>query len=295
MDRPDLLRRCLRAIADAPMKPSTVVIVDQSRDDDRTGAVVDLARPDLAPADVVYQRSHGGMARGQNEGVASISAPVVLVTDDDCVPAPNWVQTAADLFDREPSLGLLGGRVLPLGPPEPDRVPVASRTSSTAADLDHRSDPWALGSGNNFAIRREVMLAVRGNDERLGPGATFRGGADMDLFRRVLRSGVRGRYEPALVVHHERASVADRRRRRVPYGYGQGMACALWWRQRDARAGDILARHVAMRLRRLRRAVTALDRDAVIDEALVLWGTIRGVVRGVFVRDAGPRSGMAGP
>jgi hypothetical protein len=162
-----------------------------------------------------------------------------------------------------------------------------------ARDLDHRSDPWDVGSGNNFVARLVTLRAVGGNDERLGPGARYRGAADMDLFRRILRSGVRARYEPDLVVEHEQALPADRRRRQVPYGYGMGMACALWWRQGDRDAVAIAARYIGLRLRRARRAVRTRDIGALGEEVLVLWGTVRGAARGLVVGDPLPRSGFA--
>lgn len=293
MDRPVSLARCLEAILGGTMLPSTVVVVDQSTLGDETRHVVDEARGRVsAPCRFVHHPSTGGMARGQNQGMALVDEPVVLVTDDDCVPAPDWVKTAWDAFAETPDLGLVGGRVLPQGPPSAGLLPVASRTGTEAVEVDHRTDPWRLGSGNNFAVRRELWLAVGGNDERLGPGAPLRGAADIDLFRRLLRSGARGRYEPRLVVHHEQASRADRRRRRVPYGYGMGVAAALWWRQGDRQAATIARHYLAMRVRRARAALRRRHLDDVWDEALVLSGLVRGTVRGLTLTDPAPAQGQ---
>lgn len=276
-------------MANGTVLPTTIVVVDQSARDDRTRAVVlaaDRSTPDACS--IRHHRSSGGMARGQNDGFAVIDEPIVLVTDDDCVPTPDWVETACDVLTEDGELGLVGGRVLPLGPATPGFEAVASRTSDVPLELDHGTDPWTVGSGNNFAVRRAAFLAIGGNDERLGPGAKFRGGADMDLFRRLLRAGVRGRYDPQLTVHHERATRAGRRARRVPYGYGMGIACTLWWRQGDSEARAIAGRYLAMRLRRARRAARAADPDGVFDEILVLVGMLRGLARGFAIIDPVP-------
>lgn len=271
--------------------PSRVVVVDQSTM--AAAATLDVVRSLRqrlgGPEDrVVHLPSTGGMARGQNDGLSQITEDVVLVTDDDCVPARDWVAVASATLAARPALGLVGGRVLPLEPTADAPYAVSSRPSTTGADLDATSDPWHLGSGNNFAVRRQVIAAVGGNDERLGPGARFGGGADMDLFRRIMRTGVPCRYEPAMLVHHARATALQHRHRRVPYGYGIGIAGALWWRQGDRRAPAIVGRYVAMRLRRIRRGLRSRNLRAVRDEALILWGTAGGVLRGLTLTDPAP-------
>lgn len=149
-----------------------------------------------------------------------------------------------------------------------------------------RRVPWQVGSGNNFAFRREWLAAVGGNDERLGPGSRGRGGVDMDLFYRLLRAGARIRYEPAATVLHAMATPPERLARRVPYGYGMGAAVGIWLRERDAFAALVLARWLALRLRRALGGLARLDLRRVYEEALVLRGTAAGLAFGLR---SGPR------
>lgn len=278
-NRPDLLRRCLDALLAGRAAPAEVVVVDQS-DGDATRTVVE-AVASTAPARVRYVRSPGGgMAAGQNLGFAAVTTGVVLVTDDDAVPAADWVAVAAARFAEDPALALLTGRVVALGPDEPDRLPVSTRTSTVPLVLDETTAPWDVGSGNNFGVRTDALRAVGGNDERLGPGAPERGAADMDLFRRLLRSGARGAYEPALLVEHERASRAERMARRGPYGYGMGVACALWRRQGDPAAAALTRRWLAMRGRRLLRSLRHARLTTAREEVVVLAATTRGLAHG---------------
>ena len=274
-DRPDLLERCLRSVLSCEPAAEEVLVVDQSVDD-RSEALVAALDPPL----VRYVRDRRrGLSVAQNLGLGLATSDVVLVTDDDCVLPPEWVGRARDAFTADRRLGLLGGRVLPLGDEAPDRLPVSTRISIAALTLDERSLPWDVGSGNNFAVRRATALAVGGNDERLGPGAPLLGGADMDLFHRVLRSGASGRYDPEVVVLHERATSAERLARRVPYGCGMGAALVLWARQGDRSAARMARAWVRLRASRL--VDGARDRDAVRvrEEVLVLGGTVRGAVQ----------------
>src|SRR5918996_719921 len=151
--RPEALARCLDALAKGEVLPAEVVVVDQSRDE-RTHRVVEERRG--GPLSLIYVRQDAqGLAVAQNAAVARTAQPVVAVTDDDCIPAPGWLAVIEKAF-AEPGLDGLGGRVLPLEP-EGDKIyPVSSRTSTVRRDFQGWAAPWEMGSGNNFAVRRQV-------------------------------------------------------------------------------------------------------------------------------------------
>jgi len=280
LDRPDALARCLRSLAEGSALPAEVVVVDQSRE--RTAEPV-VAGAGGLPAARYLSDERTGLGRGQNLAVSAATQPAVAVLDDDCVANRRWVETVDRLLDHD-GLDLVGGRVLPLADSRPGVVPVSSRTSERRLELRWPTPPWDLGSGNNFACRREWFMRIGGCDERLGPGSPGRGGVDMDLFYRLLRAGARARYEPDLVVHHEQQQPEGRLTRRGAYGFGMAAACALWMREgRDRQALRILGAWIAMRGRLLAVAVRHRRWRSVREELLVLGGTARGVVHGLSV------------
>jgi hypothetical protein len=135
-------------------------------------------------------------------------------------------------------------------------------------------------------VTRDAFLAVGGNDERLGTGAAGRGGNDLDLFYRLVASGVTARYEPDLVVQHERSTQAEYDSRRGTYGFGVGAMLGLWLRR-----GDPAALRVLLSWLRL-RALTAYQRRRVggpLAELRVLAGTATGLWHGLIGLD-GPSS-----
>jgi GT2 family glycosyltransferase len=282
-DRPGALARCLRSLAAGRLTPVEVVVADQS-DGAETHQLLAGATEELRFVRYVRARP-GGLATAQNDAVGATSAPVVAVLDDDCVADESWLESIADAFTDE-ELAFLSGPVLPLGPETPGTHPVATRTSRERRDLDARTLPWDAGSGNNFAFRKAWFVQIGGCDERLGPGAPGKGALDMDLFRRLLRAGARGRYEPDAIVFHERATTAGRLARRFPYGYGMGACCVLWMRQGDGHGFRVLARWVAMRSNRLARSLARGRWLAVREEGLVLAGTVAGIVFGLRARDS---------
>lgn len=285
-DRPDAVGCCLDALLQGELLPACIVVVDQSRDG-ATEAIV-AARQD-ARVPIRYVRHAGsGLGVSQNIGLRAAAEPVVAVTDDDCIPAGEWLRTVAEAFAASPRLAAVTGPVLPLGPPRAGFTPVSTRPSRVSRRFEGRSVPWDVGSGNNFAVRREWLERIGGNDERLGPGSPGLGGVDMDLFYRLLRAGGAIAYEPEAVVYHELASQRDRLARRMPYGHGMGACCALWLRQGDAYALRVLAAWVALRVRRLAGGLRRREWRLVYEELLVLGGTARGLLHGARVAGEAP-------
>ena len=173
------------------------------------------------------------------------------------------------------------GRVLPLGPEQPGLYAVSSRTSSSPADFAGLALPWLVGTGGNFAARRDWLLRVGGFDERLGAGSPGGSGEDMDLLYRLLKAGARIRYEPQAVVFHERQPRERRLASRSAYGRGIGACCGLWLRGRDPHALAVLAGWLRMRGGMAAGAVWRRQWGGVREELLVLGGTARGLFYGL--------------
>lgn len=289
--RPGSLDRCLASLEAGSVRPAEIVVVDQGGDD-ASERVVQAHAARGVP--VTYRRQPpAGLGASQNLGVRTARFPLVAVIDDDCEADVAWLGTLHRTLATGP-IDVVAGRVLPQEPEGARRYPVASRTSLVRRDLDARALPWDLGSGNNFALRREWFERVGGCDERLGPGAPAQGGLDVDLFFRLLRAGARARYEPDAVVRHERQTRGERLRRRPMYGRGTGAFIALRLREGDRRVLRVLGAWVVLRGRLLVRALARGDALGAWEELVMLAATARGLAQGAALSAAGaPRAGPA--
>jgi GT2 family glycosyltransferase len=278
LERPSQLARCLDALLTGTRLPAAVVVVDQG-DPARTQPVV-AAAEDRGLAVTHLTQPRWGLSASQNAGVEAARTEVVAIVDDDCVPDVNWLRVVERAFGGGPRPLLLTGRVLPL-PADGERVAALSTRESTRRMEWRRAPmPWHIGTGGNFAVTRNAFLAAGGNDERLGTGAPGRGGNDLDLFYRLLRTGIRARYEPDLLVHHERVTAAEYIQRRNSYGYGVGAMLGVWLRRGDLRALSVLAGWLKLRVE------VGYERRADsgwINEARVLAGTGQGLLRGLGI------------
>jgi GT2 family glycosyltransferase len=281
LDRPDALAHCLDALWLGDVRPAQIVIVDQSRDDTTQSLVAKRCSQNWP---ILYLRQEPrGLAASQNLAIAHTSFPVVAVTDDDCIPDREWLAAIEKAFASMDSLVAVTGRVLPLSPDGDKLFPVSSRTSTLRREFSKKAIPWIVGSGNNFAVKREWFARIGGCDERLGPGSAGQGGVDMDLFYRLLRAGGDIRYEPEMLVYHERQTKAGRLARRSMYGHGMGACCSFWLRERDFYALPVLGQWVFFRSRLLAAAALRFQWTPVYEEVLMLTGTVSGLVHGAYV------------
>jgi hypothetical protein len=70
------------------------------------------------------------------------------------------------------------------------------------------------------------------------------------------------------------------------YGRGMGACCALWLRQGDPYALRVLAGWLALRFGRIGRDLLKGYGKGIYEELLVLGGTARGMLQGMFLRKA---------
>lgn len=288
LDRPGSLARCVDALFGGRAAPCEVIVADQSAGPGTRDAVEERASRGLPIVHLPLPRR--GVSRARNAGVATATSSIVAFTDDDCVPDDAWLVELLGVLQGDPGAAAVAGRVLPLGPPAPQLHAVASRTRARPADHRGPALPWRVGTGGNIAVRREWLERVGGWDERLGPGAPGRAAEDVDLIRRLLRSGARIRYTPAALVLHERVDERGYRASRRRYGFGMGAAAGLWMREGDPLAPLMLVAWLGERLRLLGGALLHGRAPAARAEARMLTGALDGVYQGLRLGSAWKRT-----
>lgn len=82
-----------------------------------------------------------------------------------------------------------------------------------------------LGTGQNFAFRRDVFTELGGFDPALGTGSVTLGGEDVEAMFRILLVDKQLAYMPRAIVRHAHPDTFEQFERRV-WGYGVGLtAC----------------------------------------------------------------------
>jgi GT2 family glycosyltransferase len=261
-----------------------VIVVDNDSPDNALATIADL------PVQVIRAGRNGGFSFGCNLGAAAGASPYVMFLNPDAVMRPEDVATLVAALEADPSLSVVGPRILG-GEGEllfsRRRAPRLRSTYAQALFL-HRifpraawsdemiTDPAAYEhaadtdwlSGACLLVRRGAFEAVGGFDEGF-----FLYCEDTDLCVRLAAAGGGVRYIPGATAQHIEGSSAPR--------------------------SELLVIHARSRVRYARlhsnRAVAVLDAAGVmlsaLTHAVVAWPRRRQAARGhIAVLRAVPRA-----
>lgn len=163
-----------------------VLVVDQSDEDDQ--ALAERARVD--PRMRILRSGERGVSRARNAGWQRAETPWLVYLDDDCIPEEAWAEELQQAIEQNPDVWFVGTHVDAGHVSSDDYVVVSAHRVEEERRLAGRwQRPWDIGF-TVMAIPRQVLEALGGFDERLGPGAAdFPCADDMDFNYRLLRAG----------------------------------------------------------------------------------------------------------
>lgn len=216
---------CVRALSrqTVPRDRYEIIVVD----DGSTDRTADVAR--LAGADRVLTIPHGGPSVARNAGVEVARGDILLFTDADCEPFPEWVERMTAPFADSQVIGTKGV--------------YRTRQRSLVARLvqleyEYRYERMARFPTIDFidtyaaAYRRDVFRRAGGFPTEIKiPSAE-----DVDLSFRLARAGYRLVFVPdAPVWHTHPSNLKSYLARKARYGFWRGL---IYLRHPEKRKGD---------------------------------------------------------
>lgn len=215
-----------------------LLVVDNGSTDD-TPAVLDAYRRRLPL--VTLHQPEPGKNRSLNAMLGRLRGALTVLTDDDVILPPDWLQVWKAAADRWPGDAVFGGRIVPRFPPgTPDWIVSRSfpmRAQCFAAFEPRQGEAPYDGTafGPNLAVRTPVFTEHRFADN-LGPaGGRYAMGGETEFLWRLRDAGYRIIYVPDACVEHVIES--DRLTQ-----------AALFSRARNAGRGDELRRMMGRRM-----------------------------------------------
>ena len=196
-----------------------IVIVDNGSSDNTPALLAEFARQSKIPVQIVSFTTPG-LGRARNAGWKPARGRIIAFTDDDCYPAPSFIDDALEAMSNS-RMGYVGGRIMLHDPTDvratiredmhPEHIPAHSIVAAGCIQ------------GANFIIRREALESVGGFDDNLGAGTPFPC-EDVDLVQRLSTAGWDGGYDPRpMVAHHHRRKGQEALRSLMrSYDFGRG-------------------------------------------------------------------------
>jgi len=209
LDLPDLLA-CLESQT-YPHRQTEYLLVDNGSHD-RTGRLLEEAQQTaVLPLQCLQENRIQSSYAARNTGIRAATGEILVFTDVDCRPQPDWLSHLIDPFSN-PAIGVVAGEITALpGSSIWERYAERHQVLSQKHTLAHAYRPY--GQTANLAIRR-LALDQAG---LFRPYLTT--GGDADLCWRIQHQNWQIYFaEAAIVQHRHRSTLSDLRQQWQRYG-----------------------------------------------------------------------------
>jgi len=171
------------------------LIAVDNRSGDSTRAILE-AHAGRLPLTILSEPRQG-KSIALNAAIGHVRGDLVVLTDDDVIPEPDWLVAYRACADANPDHALFGGAILPAWEKPPpqwvlDWVPLGSTFTLLEGEVDGPCPADRIW-GPNMACRRSVFEAGHRFCESLGPtpGARYAMGQDTEFALRLAAAGHR--------------------------------------------------------------------------------------------------------
>jgi GT2 family glycosyltransferase len=215
-NRPQKLSLGLSALSEIDYPHFEVVIVDDgslmSLDE-----VIAIWRKKLTIT--LVRQENQGPSTARNLGVSHAKGKFLAFTDDDCVPAKDWLNNFAQQLEKTPCT-LVGGRTV-------NGLSNNVYASTSQMLVDYLYDYYNKGedktrqtsffTSNNFAVSKDIFMLIGGFSQKFPLAAA----EDREFCDRALKLGYEMIYLPAaLVDHYHDLTLAQFWQQHFNYGRG---------------------------------------------------------------------------
>jgi GT2 family glycosyltransferase len=197
-------RLCYESLRRHTPEPHEIVFVDNGSTDGTVDWLRDVVR-DYPHARAVIKSENLGYAGGNNQGLALTRGRQIVLLNNDTVVTEGWLGGLMAVLEEHPSVGLVGPVTNHVSGPQV----IEGVTYRTLPEMErfarehgcaHRgeSEPARRLVGFCLLVRREVIDAIGGLDERFGNGNC----EDDDWCLRAYQAGWEARIAHGVFVHH---------------------------------------------------------------------------------------------
>lgn len=291
-NRAESLRDTLAALlaqSTAPARAWEVIVVDNNSPD-HTRDVVEQVQRGWPLLRYEFEGAQG-LSYARNHGIKCARGEVILFTDDDVLPEPDWLETTLDGMARHSALAC-GGYIAPIWEAPPpawltERFYGFLAVRTGRSDEHLITDPSDAPFGANMAFCKKVFDRVGLFDtERGRKGKVLASGEDGEMFERVLAAGMKVVFLGASRVHHkvERFRLTKRyfRRWRFQSSRNIGQSRGLAGERRILNIPLYLFAQTARAVARMLLGHFTLPRDEAFNREIIVchfFGLMQGLFR----------------
>jgi len=214
-NRPGQLTTCLQALTrlDYPRARFEVIVVDDGSESPVEAAVSSFCNQLNI---TLITQPHSGPAIARNKGATHAKGELLALTDDDCIPIPDWLKALAMRFCETPD-HMIGGRTLNVLPDNLYSTASHFIIGYLYSYYNAKSDQARFFTSNNLALTADRFHRIGG----FNPSFPHAAAEDREFCDRWLRNGYRMTYAPEVLIYHaHRLTLHSFCRQQFNYGRG---------------------------------------------------------------------------
>lgn len=207
-NRAQSLIETLDSLAKQRVPSGTVVelLVIDNNSHDQTARMVERYADHPLNLRYLFEQKQG-LSHARNKAIDEAAGDILLFTDDDVLPASDWIERTIAVFAADPNTGVAGGKILPNWVDGGAPRWITDDLYPYLALLDYGDEPLVLQDrpvwGANIAFRLAPLRALGGFDTNVGrTGSKLYAGEETAVVAAIRDAGYAVRYEPASVVLH---------------------------------------------------------------------------------------------
>jgi len=183
------------------------IIVVDNNSKDHTKQLVQEEQKSLPRLRYLFEKEQG-LSYARNLGLSSANGNILLFTDDDVLPEPNWLASILEGMEKY-NADACGGYIAPIWETPPPNWLTDRFYGFLAVRIDRTDDyqlthPDQAPFGANMAFKKEIFQHVGNFDTTRGRSANIlAGGEDIEMFERVLSAHRPVFFLGSARVHHK--------------------------------------------------------------------------------------------
>lgn len=184
-----------------------ILVVDNNSTDDTRSVVEEFISREYNNLRYLFE-SRQGKSYALNTGLDAVRGDIFTICDDDFILPKDWLKNILAAFSAHPEVSFVSGKVLPAWQGEQPSWLTPEHWSAIAL-TDYGENEFYTDENNQLCLlacsfRMADIKAIDGYNPKLGVTKNLVGGTeDLDVLKRLWKSGRKGIYLPHIWFHHK--------------------------------------------------------------------------------------------
>lgn len=197
--RNNKLIQCCKSLLANHAKQIEILILDQNNETSTDISTFVQSYPSI----IRYIKTNTrNKSKALNQAILLAKGNIIAFTDDDCIVSSTWIKHIRTAFNTHSTISCVTGNTFPYGSIPPKSCPPTIKTKTKLFTKPQKHT--IIGYGNNFAIRKPILLSMGAFKNWLGPGSIGSNCEDGEILLRLLTNKYSILHDALMILYHNK-------------------------------------------------------------------------------------------